>query len=171
MVAYSACVLCLRPFACFRFTRRKLLFLHACLHLPARLLAPSLYTAAPVSMIGYTTYTFRHWGSDFLVRATETSTSRYRIIALPYQFFSFHHRKTHLPIAQSASTSADAPFLPRKSKKMYQMSVLWSQNPRLINTYTEKFSTLTYFYPPRLVFLEMSHIFAALIQTSILTYL
>ena len=28
------------------------------------------------------------------------------------------------------------------------MSVLWSQNPRLINTYAEKFSSLTYFYPP-----------------------
>ncbi len=28
------------------------------------------------------------------------------------------------------------------------MSVHWCQNPRLINTYAEKFSTLTYFYPP-----------------------
>lgn len=117
MVAFSACVWCLRPFACFRFTRRKLLFLHACLHLPARLPAPSLYTAAPVSMIGYTTYVFWHWGSEFLVRATETSTSRYRITSLPYQFFSFHHRKTHLPIAQSASPSADALSSSEKRKK------------------------------------------------------
>ena len=117
MVAFGACVLCLRPFACFRFPRRKSLLLHACLHLPARLPAPSLYTPAPVCMIGYTTYVFRHWGSDFWVRATETSTSRYRITALPYQFFPFHHRKTHFPIAQSASPSADAPFLPRKTKK------------------------------------------------------
>ena len=96
-VAFSACVLCLRPFACFRFTRRKLLFLHACLHLPARLLAPSLYTAAPVSMIGYTTYTFRCRGSDFLVRATETTTSRYRITSLPYQFFLLLPSKNTLP--------------------------------------------------------------------------
>ena len=86
-VAFCACVLCLRPFVCYCFPRRKLLFLHACLHLPARLLAPSLYTPAPVSMIGYTTYAFRHRGSDFLIRATETSTSRYRITSLPYQFF------------------------------------------------------------------------------------
>ena len=28
------------------------------------------------------------------------------------------------------------------------MTVLWSQNPRLINTYAEKFILLTYFYPP-----------------------
>ena len=117
VVAFSACVLCLRPFVCYCFPRRKLLFLHACLHLPARLPAPLLYTPAPVCVIGYTTYVFRHWGSDFLVRATETTTSRYRITALPYQFFSFHHRKTHLPIAQSASTSADAPSSPEKRKK------------------------------------------------------
>ena len=90
-VAFSACVLCLRfvlaSVPCYCFPRRKLLFLHACLPLPTRLPAPSLYTPAPVSMIGYTTYAFRHWGSDFLVRATETSTSRYRITALPYHFF------------------------------------------------------------------------------------
>ena len=97
VVAFGACVWCLRLFACFRFPRRKLLFLHACLHLPARLPAPSLYTAAPVSMIGYTTYAFRHWGSDFLVRATETSTSRYRITALPYQFFLLSPSKNTLP--------------------------------------------------------------------------
>lgn len=138
-----------------------LLFSQTQIIVSTRLPAPSLYTAAPVSMIGYTTYTFRHWGSDFLVRATEMSTSRYRITALPYQFFPFYHRKTLLPIAQTASPSADATCFPRKSKKMYQMSVLWSQIPRLINTYTEKFSSLTYFYPPRLVFLEMRHIFAA----------
>ena len=91
VVAFSGSVWCLRfvlaSVPCYCFTRRKLLFLHACLHLPARLLAPSLYTAAPVSMIGYTTYTFRHRGSDFLIRATETTTSRYRITSLPYQFF------------------------------------------------------------------------------------
>ena len=69
---------------------------HACLHLPARLPAPSLYTAAPVSMIGYTTYTFRCRGSDFLVRATETTTSRYRITSLPYQFFLLSPSK-HTP--------------------------------------------------------------------------
>ena len=125
-----------------------LLFSQTQIIVSTRLPAPSLYTAAPVSMIGYTTYTFRHWGSDFLVRATEMSTSRYRITALPYQFFPFYHRKTLLPIAQTASPSADATCFPRKSKKMYQMSVLWSQIPRLINTYTEKFSSLTYFYPP-----------------------
>ena len=97
VLAFSACVWCLRPFACFCFTRRKLLFLHACLHLPARLPAPSLYTPAPVSMIGYTTYTFRHRGSDFLVRATEMTTSRYRITALPYQFFLLSPSKNTLP--------------------------------------------------------------------------
>ena len=146
---------------CYCFTRRKLLFLHACLHLPARLPAPSLYTPAPVSMIGYTTYAFRHWGSSFFIRATETSTSRYRITALPYQFFllspsknTLLHSTNRVPVRWRACFS-------RKSKKMYQMSVHWSQNPRLINTYAEKISTLTYFYPPRLVYLEMRHIFAA----------
>ena len=33
-------------------------------------------------MIGYATYTFRHRGSDFWIRATETTTSRYCITAL-----------------------------------------------------------------------------------------
>ena len=152
MVAFCACVLCLRPFACFRFTRRKLLFLHACLHLPARLPAPSLYTAAPVCTIGYTTYTFRHWGSDFLVRATETTTSRYRITALPYQFFLLSPSKNTLPHSTKRFHVRRRAFLLRKTKKMYQMSVHWCQNPRLINTCAEKFSSLTYFYPPRLVF-------------------
>lgn len=117
MVAYSACVLCLRPFACFRFTKRKLLFLHACLHLPARLSAPSLYTAAPVSMIGHTTYTFRHWGSDFLVRATETTTSRYRITALPYQFFLLSPSKNTLPHSTNRVHVRRRAFPPPKNEK------------------------------------------------------
>ena len=133
---------------CYCFPRRKLLFLHACLHLPARLPAPSLYTPAPVSMIGYTTYAFRHWGSDFLVRATETTTSRYRITSLPYQFFLLSPSKNTPPHSTNRLPVRWRALTPRKSKKMYQMSVLWSQIPRLINTYTEKFSSLTYFYPP-----------------------
>ena len=59
--------------------------------------APSLYTAATVSMIGYTTYTFRCRGSDFLVRATETTTSRCRIISRPYNFFLLSPSKNTLP--------------------------------------------------------------------------
>ena len=101
VVAFRGSVLCLRfvlaSVPCYCFTRRKLLFLHACLHLPARLPAPSLYTPAPVSMIGYTTYTFRHWGSDFLIRATEMTTSRCRIISLPYQFFLLSPSKNTPP--------------------------------------------------------------------------
>ena len=119
------CVWCLRFVLAFcACVRSMLLFSHTQIivttRLPALIYTPSaplLYTPAPVCMIGYTTYTFRHWGSDFLVRATETSTSRYRITALPYQFFPFYHRKTHLPIAQTASTSADAPVFPEKRKK------------------------------------------------------
>lgn len=120
MVAFSGSVSCLRfvlaSVRMFSFPQTQII---VSTRLPALTCtpAPSLYTAAPVSMIGYTTYTFRHWGSDFLVRATETTTSRYRITALPYQFFSFHHRKTHLPIAQTAFTSADAPSSPEKRKK------------------------------------------------------
>lgn len=36
----------------------------------------SLYTSAPVCMMGHTIHTFRHKGSDFWIRATETTTSR-----------------------------------------------------------------------------------------------
>ena len=43
---------------------------------------PLSYTSVSVCMIGYATYTFWHRGSDFLVRATETTTSRYCITAL-----------------------------------------------------------------------------------------
>lgn len=43
---------------------------------------PLLYTSVFVCMIGYATYTFRHRGSDFWVRATETTTSRYCKTAL-----------------------------------------------------------------------------------------
>lgn len=43
---------------------------------------PLLYTSVSVCMIGYATYTFWHRGSDFLVRATETTASRYCITAL-----------------------------------------------------------------------------------------
>ena len=40
------------------------------------LLAPSsLYTSAPVCMMGHTIHTFRHTGSDFWIRATETTIS------------------------------------------------------------------------------------------------
>lgn len=43
---------------------------------------PLLYTSVSVCMIGYATYTFWHRGSDFWIRATETTTSRYCITAL-----------------------------------------------------------------------------------------
>ena len=43
---------------------------------------PLLYTSVSVCMIGYATYTFWHRGSDFWVRATETTASRYCITAL-----------------------------------------------------------------------------------------
>ena len=128
-VAFRGSVWCLRPFACFRFTRRKSLLLHVCLHLPARLPAPSLYTAAPVCMIGYTTYTFRCRGSDFLIRATETTTSRCRITALPYNFSPSHHRKTHFSIAQTASTSADAPVFPENRKKCIKCQSIEAKIP------------------------------------------
>ena len=124
MVAYSACVRSM-----FSFHQTQIIVttrLSALIYTPS---APSLYTASPVSMIGYTTYAFRHWGSDFLIRATETTTSRYRITALPYQFFSFHHRKTHLPIAQTVSPSTDAPFLPRKRKKCIKCQSIEAKIP------------------------------------------
>ena len=130
-----------------------------------------VYTPAPVSMIGYTTYTFRHRGSDFLVRATETSTSRYRITALPYQFFPFYHRKTHLPIAQTASTSADAPVFPEKRKKCIKWQSAGAKIPVWLTLMPRNLICQHTFTPPRLVFWEMRHIFAALIRTSILTYL
>ncbi len=51
-----------------------------CLHTVCtylHLLAPSsLYTSAPVCMMGYIIHTFRHSGNDFWIRATETTTSR-----------------------------------------------------------------------------------------------
>ena len=57
-----------------------------CLHLFARCLplvvCPLLYTSVSVCMIGYATYTFWHRGSDFWVRATETTASRYCITAI-----------------------------------------------------------------------------------------
>ena len=137
VVAFSGSVWCLRlEVAFFACVRSMLLFpqtqiivttrLPALIYTPS---APSLYTAAPVSLIGYTTYVFRHWGSDFLVRATEKSTSRYRITALPYQFFSFHHRKTHLPIAQTASPSTDAPFFPKIEKNVSNVTPLKPRSP------------------------------------------
>ena len=50
-----------------------------CLHTVCtylHLFAPSsLYTSAPVCMMGHIIYTFRHRGSDFGIRATETTTS------------------------------------------------------------------------------------------------
>ena len=58
-------------FACTTYT-----YLHTvCTYL--HLLAPSsLYTSAPVCMMGHTIHTFRHRGNDFWIRATETTTSR-----------------------------------------------------------------------------------------------
>ena len=51
-----------------------------CLHTVCtylHLFAPySLYTSASVCMMGHTIHTFRHRGSDFWIRATETTTSR-----------------------------------------------------------------------------------------------
>lgn len=56
-------------------------YLHAvCIYLHA--VCPLSYTSISVCMIGYATYTFRHRGSDFWVRATETTTSRYCKTAL-----------------------------------------------------------------------------------------
>lgn len=51
---------------------------YTCLHG----VCPLLYTSVSVCMIGYATYTFWHRGSDFWVRATETTVSRYCITAL-----------------------------------------------------------------------------------------
>lgn len=92
--------------------------------------APSLYTPAPVSMIGYTTYAFRHWGSDFLIRATETSTSRYRITSLPYQFFLLSPSKNtppHSTIRVHVRRRAFPP--PKNEKNVSNVSPLKPKSP------------------------------------------
>ena len=73
---HTACTTCTLPALPALFVCTICTCLHTvCTYL--HLLAPySLYTSAPVCMMGHTIHTFRHKGSDFWIRATETTTSR-----------------------------------------------------------------------------------------------